>query len=49
METFDRGSKLRELKSSYPTYEEWKQHDFGYISDKYMRSYPTYEEWKRPI
>jgi len=35
------------LKSSYPTYEEWKQLSWTTSDQAIGGSYPTYEEWKR--
>ena len=33
-------------KSSYPTYEEWKQVSYNCCCWCFCCSYPTYEEWK---
>ena len=37
---------LESNKSSYPTYEEWKQFPFLPSRIAGIGSYPTYEEWK---
>ena len=37
---------IKEVKSSYPTYEEWKLSIKEKKEVQIQRSYPTYEEWK---
>ena len=38
--------QFRQLRSSYPTYEEWKPLKDSISVLKHISSYPTYEEWK---
>ena len=41
---------VKEIHSSYPTYEEWKQLEFITVKPVLVCSYPTYEEWKlKPV
>jgi len=38
---------VKAIKSSYPTYEEWKLNLGYFVNFAHLAcSYPTYEEWK---
>ena len=40
-------SKLMSVRMAfYPTYEEWKHHNWGKAGNRIYAFYPTYEEWK---